>query len=185
MNRIVISGGPGAGKTTLIEALGKRGYAISEEVSRQLIRQQVQLQSNLVPWKNLEGFAQLALEAMIKDFKNNDAEVTFFDRGIPDIMAYLEVGGFSVSKDFSMAAQQYRYQTQVLMTPPWLEIYVNDEERWQSFQEAQELYKAIAKVYHSCGYQLLELPKCSVNERVTFVTSLTPGVLSREAFPSH
>ncbi|MDQ1090369.1 AAA family ATPase [Siphonobacter sp. SORGH_AS_1065] len=183
-HRIVISGGPGAGKTTLIDALQKQGYATSAEVSRRLIRQQVELQSDLVPWKNLEGFARLALEAMITDFENSPSELTFFDRGIPDIIAYLEVGGLPVSKDFLKAARRYRYHNQVVMTPPWLEIYVNDDERWQSFQEAQELYQAIASVYKTCGYELLELSKGPVNERVTFITSALTGLLSVEAFPA-
>ncbi len=184
MNRIVISGGPGGGKTSLIDALQKRGFAVSEEVSRQLIRQQVQLQSDLVPWKNLEGFAELALEAMISDFRVHDSEVTFFDRGIPDIVAYLEVGGRSVPPDFSRAARQYRYHTNVLLTPPWREIYVNDDERWQSFPEAEELYQALAKTYQQYGYQVRTLPKGSIQERITFVTAPATGLLSAEAFPS-
>lgn len=184
MNRIVISGGPGGGKTSLIEALRQRGFAVSEEVSRQLIRQQVQLQSDRVPWKNLPGFAELALEAMITNFEASASAVTFFDRGIPDILAYLEVGGHSVSPHFSKAAREYRYHSRVLLTPPWPEIYVNDDERWQSFPEAQELYRAIAKTYQQYGYECLTLPKVPIPERITFVTSPATGLLSVRTFPT-
>ncbi len=184
MNRIVISGGPGGGKTSLIEALGQRGFAVSEEVSRQLIRQQVQLQSDRVPWKDLEGFAELALEAMITHYETSDSAVTFFDRGIPDIIAYLEVGGRFVPPHFLKSARQYRYHPRVLLTPPWPEIYVNDDERWQSFQEAQEIYQAIAGTYESYGYDCLSLPKVPIPERITFVTSPATGLLSDQVFPS-
>jgi predicted ATPase len=39
-NYFVIIGGPGAGKTSLIAELGRRGYASVEEAGRAIIRQQ-------------------------------------------------------------------------------------------------------------------------------------------------
>ncbi len=92
----IISGGPGAGKTTLLGALRAAGFAGADEVSRQLIREQVALGSGRVPWLDLAGFAELALARMATD---HAAAVqrgggTFFDRGLPDIVAYLDVAGF-------------------------------------------------------------------------------------------
>jgi len=55
------------------------------------------------------------------------------------------------------------------MAPPWEAIYINDNERWQTFEEATELYNMLTKTYQSAGYTLIELPSCSVEERVDFV----------------
>ena len=50
MNPIIITGGPGAGKTTLINALADAGYPTFAESSRQLIEQQSQLEGGTLPW---------------------------------------------------------------------------------------------------------------------------------------
>ena len=171
MNAIVISGGPGSGKTTLLNALKMRGFNCSDEISRQLIQEQVSLNSDNLPWKNLSSFAELALERMIEEYKKSlkIEEPTFFDRAIPDIVAYLKVGKIEIQDHFNEAVKSYPYQANIFMAPPWEAIYVNDTERWQTFQEAIELYNMLTKTYQSAGYSLIELPICNVEERVDFV----------------
>lgn len=169
MSKIIISGGPGAGKSSLLEALREAGFPCIQEVSRELIRGQVAANSQCVPWKNLACFARLCLHQMIADFQNVvEDNLTFFDRGIPDIIAYLRLGGQPVDDFFLAAAENYRYATKVFIAPPWEDIYVNDEERWQTFSEARALYAAIKKVYTELGYQMIELPLAPVEQRVAF-----------------
>ena len=171
MAQFLISGGPGAGKSTLLAALQEQGYAGVEEASRVLIQEQVALGSGLVPWQNLAGFAELALTRMVAQYEQarQRGGVTFFDRGIPDIIAYLEVGGIPVAEMYHDAATQYRYHPAVLMAPPWPAIYVNDAERWQTFAEAEQLYRALSRTYQHLGYRLVELPLSAVTNRVQFV----------------
>ena len=38
---VVVSGGPGAGKTTLVDELKRRGFCCVPEVARQIIQEQV------------------------------------------------------------------------------------------------------------------------------------------------
>ncbi|UOQ68887.1 AAA family ATPase [Hymenobacter volaticus] len=173
MAQFLISGGPGAGKSTLLTALQEQGYTGVEEASRVLIQEQVAAGSGLVPWQNLAGFAELALTRMVDQYEQarQRGGATFFDRGIPDIIAYLEVGGIPVPKIYHNAAAQYRYHPAVLMAPPWPAIYVNDAERWQTFAEAAQLYQALYQTYQRLGYQLVELPLVPVMDRVQFVQS--------------
>ena len=171
MNAIVISGGPGSGKTTLLNALKTRGFNCSDEISRQLIQEQVSLNSENLPWKNLSSFAELALDRMIEEYQKSllVKEPTFFDRAIPDIVAYLKVGKVEVQNQYSEALKNYLYQRSVFMAPPWKAIYVNDTERWQTFEEATELYNILTNTYQSAGYTIIQLPICGVEERVDFV----------------
>ncbi len=171
----VLSGGPGAGKTTLLAALRHAGFAVAEEVSRRLIREQVALGSTLVPWLDLAGFAELALARMVAQHQRatHCGGTTFFDRGLPDLLAYLEVAGQPVPPAYYAAVAAHPYQPRVFMAPPWPEIYVNDAERWQTFDEAVAIYQALRRVYGRAGYTVLELPQTTVGARVAFVRAAT------------
>jgi len=171
MNAIVISGGPGAGKSTLLNVLKQRGYHCSDEVSRQLIQEQVLLNTENVPWKNLSAFADLVLERMIEEYnKSLHAEgMTFFDRAIPDIVAYLKAGKIEITDQYEQAIVKYPYHQNIFMAPPWETIYVNDSERWQTFAEATALYHMLTETYKSAGYTLIELPFCSAEKRADYV----------------
>ena len=177
MPQYLISGGPGAGKSTLLEALHQQGYACAGEVSRQLIREQVAAGSDLVPWQNLAGFAELALEQMVAQHQQarQRGGITFFDRGIPDIIAYLEVAGLPVPPAYLDAVAAYPYQSLVFMAPPWPEIYVNDAERWQTFAEAETLFHALRRTYQQLGFGVVDLPKTTVAARVAFVQAAVGG----------
>ncbi|AHJ95582.1 AAA family ATPase [Hymenobacter swuensis] len=170
----LLSGGPGAGKSTLLTALGHAGFAVAEEVSRQLIQEQVALGSRQVPWLDLAGFAELALARMVTQHRQATLRggVTFFDRGLPDLIAYLEVAGQSVPPAYYAAVAAHPYRPLVFLAPPWPEIYVNDAERWQTFDEATAIYRALHLVYQRVGYTVVELPRTSVAARVSFVRTV-------------
>ena len=171
MRKFIISGGPGAGKSTLLEALRDKGFYCSEEVSRRLIQEQVATGSRCLPWIDLNCFAELAVDRMIFEYEKvpADTDIAFFDRAIPDIIAYLRVGGLPVGASFYRAVQQYFYQSQVFIAPPWEAIYINDRERWQTFTEAVTLHQALVDTYQSLNFTVIELPPISVAERVEFV----------------
>ena len=164
IRRYILTGGPGSGKSTLIQALGTKGYVCMEEVSRRLIME------GLEPWADLPSFAEKVLQRMIDDYAAAAQErVVFFDRGIPDIIAYLKAGGLSVGKHFEDAMQQYRYDKKVFLLPPWRDIYVQEPARWQTFEESERLYEEIRRVYTTEGYQITEIPIGSVAERMNFI----------------
>ena len=174
MSLYVISGGPGAGKTTLLAALRRAGFRGVEEAARQLIQEQVALGSALVPWLNLGGFAELARARMVAQHAeaSQHAGPIFFDRGLPDLLAYLEVAGQPVAAATRGAVAAHPYRAPVFLAPPWPEIYVNDTERWQTFAEAEALYHALRRTYQALGYPVLDLPKAPVKERVAFMRAV-------------
>ncbi|EVU14813.1 AAA domain protein, partial [Vibrio parahaemolyticus V-223/04] len=108
MKPIVITGGPGAGKTTLLNALGKQGYATFAEASRSLIEQQSALDNGILPWTNLPEFAKLCLNLMSEQKREAlNTNVAFVDRAIPDIVAYLLVGGCHIDQAFLTESAGY------------------------------------------------------------------------------
>ncbi|EEI6243413.1 ATP-binding protein, partial [Salmonella enterica subsp. enterica] len=62
-SRIIITGGPGAGKTTLITALEKSGFHCQPESGRAVIKQQMDINGDVLPWRSPARFAE-AMQAM-------------------------------------------------------------------------------------------------------------------------
>ena len=167
----ILTGGPGSGKTTLIEALGHRGFATTAEAGRTIIREQLSASGSALPWSNRQLFAERMLDF---DMRNHMQArqckgPVFFDRGIPDVLGYLELCGLAVPPYAEDAARSYRYARRVFILPPWPEIFAPDAERRQSFDEAERTYRAMVAVYSRLGYELVEVPRAPVRERADFI----------------
>ena len=168
---IVITGGPGAGKTSLIEALAGIGHAVWPEAGRAIIRDQQAIGGRGLPWVDPALFAELMLSSDLRGHAEARAgrDNIFFDRGIPDIAGYLALCGLPIPDHVERAAQQLRYRRTVFIAPPWRAIFTQDTERKQDFAEAERTHAAMAEIYPRYGYTLVELPRASVAERVSFV----------------
>ena len=69
----------------------------------------------------------------------------FFDRGIPDTLAYARLIELDDREYIELAVDKYRYSEQVFILPPWESIYHTDKERKQSFDEAVDTYSVKAR----------------------------------------
>ena len=65
--------------------------------------------------------------------------------------------------------RSYPYNSKVFVAPPWPAIFAQDAERKQTPDEAEWTYRALVGTYADYGYELVELPRVSVAERVEFV----------------
>lgn len=168
---IIITGGPGTGKTSVIEKLSSLGYHCVMESGRGIIQKEVKRNGENLPWKNPRGFAQAMFEMAKRDYIEaiHHAPYTFFDRGLPDVMGYLRVCQLNVPRAIRHAAAHYRYHQRVFIMPPWPEIYRQDQERKQSISEAIATYHRMVDVYQELGYTLVELPRDTIQKRVDFL----------------
>ncbi|NTW68794.1 MAG: AAA family ATPase [Chlorobiaceae bacterium] len=94
-----------------------------------------------------------------------------FDRALPDIFGYLEEGGCAVPAEYTEAHARCCYERRVFILPPWPDIFVNDSECPQSFEHSFKLYHTLRLTYERLVYELCELPKNSVAERVNYLLS--------------
>jgi predicted ATPase len=170
-NFIIISGGPGGGKTTLIDALAMLGHGRTIEAGRFIIQAQAEIGGMGVHFGDQALFAELMLMHEIRSYEEAMAApgLVFCDRGVPELVGYLPMVGRPVPHHFKRAAELYRYNRTVFLTPPWREIFANDPERKQDWAEAVRTYEHCEAVYRAQGYEPVILPKASVRDRVRFV----------------
>ncbi len=142
----VVTGGPGAGKSTLIDALEMAGFARSTEAGRAIIKDQVAIGGRALPWDDRALFSELQLAWEMRSYRMAKSHTgpVFFDRGVPDIVGYLRVVGLPVPAHLYRAAEHFRYHRRVFIAPPWAEIFAHDSERRQTMDEAERTYEAMA-----------------------------------------
>ena len=171
----VITGGPGSGKSTLIEALGRRGFAHSIEAGRAIIQDQVAIDGPAQPGRDPLAFAELMLSWELRSYRAAAVQSghVFFDRGVPDMVGYFRLLGRPAPSHVTRAAERFRYNRRVFLAPPWPAIFTQDAERKQTPEEAVRTCEAMVGAYSSCGYELVTLPLASVDERVRFVLANT------------
>ncbi len=175
-NFFVITGGPGSGKSSVVEVLRERGYACSVEAGRGVIQDQILIDGHALPWKDRAQFAELMLVWEMRSYRIAQKSVgpVFFDRTIPDVLGYLRLSNLPIRLHMQQAVEIFRYHRKVFIAPPWQEIFQNDNERKQDFDEAVRTCEAMIETYKAQGYELIELPRSSVEERAHFVLQNLP-----------
>jgi predicted ATPase len=167
----VLTGGPGSGKSTLVDALERAGHSRSFEAGRGIIQNQVAIGGRALPWNDPTMFAELMLSWEMRSYRiaQDWTGPVFFDRGVPDVVAYLRLVGLPVPAYMQKAIQTFRYNPHVFIAPPWREIYEADRERKQTFDEAVRTYEALVATYSANDYELVEIPRAPIEQRMCFI----------------
>lgn len=164
---VVLTGCSGGGKSSLLAELGRRGYATYEEPGRQIVKEQLYIGGDALPWRDARQFLEFTISRSIHHLVSaaRTDRLSFFDRGIID-----QIGGFDpIPAHLAMAAQRLRYRRTVFFAPPWKEIFRNDAERRHSFDDAAAGCAAQRLTYERHGYEIVELPKCDIANRADFI----------------
>jgi predicted ATPase len=168
----VFTGGPGVGKSTTLAALQKKGFRTFPESARSLMRGANTGLHKAHPKKDLILFRDKVLEKDIEFYKKahlDPKKIAFFDRGILDILAFDAYRRTPHSKSIDRLSNELIYNKKVFFFPPWEEIFETDPEREESFEDSVVASKCVQDVYYKYHYELIEVPKGTVESRVTWI----------------
>jgi len=176
--RIVITGAPGTGKTSIIKKLENDDFFCYHEIIRNFTLEAKEnsdtniFDSNPLAFvKDPFEFNTKILNGRINQYlqsQQNNNRTIFFDRAIPDVLAYMDFFNQKYGSEFTGACRTYRYNN-VFLLPPWEDIYMSDNERFESFEEAKQIHYHLEKTYRAYSYPIKLVPFGSVEERVNFI----------------
>ena len=167
--KVVFTGAPSSGKTTLLNAVNHPEISCYHEVSRSFIAIE-QANGAQLPFKeNPLAFSEALFENRIHDyFKQSNTPIQIYDRGIHDVVAYLHELGDEVPCGMDADCANFSYD-KVFIFPPWKDIFKQDSQRTENFDESQKLHHALMETYSKYGMECIEVPRVSVTKRLTFI----------------
>jgi predicted ATPase len=158
---LIVTGTWGMGKTTLLEKLAGE-FHITPEPGLLAMAEDPTLQDN---WQR---FTEVLLTRAVTDHAALQPGVTLFDRGVPDCLAYARWFELDESP-FRAAGARHRYFDEVLVCPPCPDIYVNDDLRLATYDQAAAFNEVLTATYRDLDYRLVTLPNSGVEDRAGFV----------------
>lgn len=180
-NFFVLTGGPGAGKTTLIEHLRSQGELCVDETARAVIREQAASGGTALPWGDQQAYWRETSrrDVALYDGLAGETRAVFFDRGVVDDLAWARTADFAPDPDLVAQLEARACNVHVFTFPPWAEIYVQDAERKQDFAEAVRTYDRIVATLWRLDYRVVEVPKTTVAARADFLRGVIAQVSTK------
>ncbi len=160
MVKVVITGGPCSGKTTVVNSLRGMGFSTIPEVAGMLLKMGRRYPSHLEFHRDIVPL-QLEFESR---YPNN--KLVFLDRGLPDGFAYIWYEGNEPPEEVvSLSKNRYDRVFFFDRLP-----FKNEGFRLEkSDEEAELIHRLVYKAYKSLGYKIERIPVLPVEERVRFV----------------
>ncbi len=167
-NWYVITGGPGSGKTTMVNLLKERGYKTTIEHARHYLDTKMRDGKTVEEIrKNQSEFQLGVLEMQIEQEKEiSPDDVVFLDRAIPDALAYYRF----------LNLPQHPKLTEALHTASYKKVFildvlplVNDYARREDEAAQKKIHSLLIEVYQSLGFPIVHVPVLPIEQRVDFI----------------
>ena len=166
-NWYVITGGPSSGKTKIIDYLAFLGYSVIPEAARILIDLERSKSKTLKQIRDDEvKFQEKVLKMKIQvEKKIPPKKLTFFERGIPDSIPYLEIAG-GTKKPAITASKKRKYKGIFLLEQlPFEKDYARTEDE----KTAHKINKFLYQTYLNLGYQVIKIPVKPIDKRTGLI----------------
>ncbi|MGW5555790.1 AAA family ATPase [Micromonospora sp. NPDC003944] len=170
--RYVLTGAPGAGKTTTIEALHRRGHPTVREAATDLIAER-QAQGYAEPWHHNDFVDTVATLQHHRQIGTDAGQpVQFYDRSPLCTLALARhLGrpiGPALTAEVDRIMREHTYQRLVFLISP-LGFIRHTAARRISYADARAFARLHQEVYEEHGHHLVAIPAGPVRTRVALI----------------
>jgi predicted ATPase len=170
MKRYILTGTPGSGKTSIIQELKRKGYAVVEEAATDVIALE-QVNGDPEPWMQpdfIDKIVCLQKQRQINT-SNFPCELQFYDRSPICTYALSRYLGYPPSacllEEMRRIERENIYQKQVFFIEN-LGFCQPTEARKISFEASLIFERIHLEIYTSLGYDFIKIPPHSLPKRV-------------------
>lgn len=166
VKRIVVSGCAGAGKTSLVNEMARRGWQVCEDIRSRIARTE-QEGGNPPPTHDPERFARLCLAACIDELLQLGGGPVIHDGCLVDaVLAVRRYGSMRGGDEHVLGVM--RYADPVFVAPPWREVF-DRQDNDKTWDEAVAEYDDLCAAFAQAGYDTLTLPQLPLKERADWL----------------
>ncbi len=168
MKRTILTGAPGAGKTTILEVLRARGHAVVEEAATEIIARSA-LGGVADPWR-LSDFTDRICVLQVERREAKSAPLQFHDRSPVCTLALARFLPQLVSSRLAEEAAKARdlYDRRVFLIEP-LGFIVNTEARRISYEDTLKFEAVHIAAYEELGFELVRVPPGTPDQRADLI----------------
>lgn len=176
MTRFILTGTPGSGKTTILNALADQGYSAVAEAATDVIALEAEL-GNLEPWRRPDFIDKIIKMQRLRqaDASGYDGPLQFHDRSPVCTYALNTFLGFASSPmlldEMKRIERGGVFEKRVFFIEN-LGFVEPTEARKISFEEALVFEKVHRETYEAFGYECVSIAPAPVSERVQQILSL-------------
>ncbi len=165
LKKYVFAGAAHSGKTTMLNEMAKLGFQTVPEAARQIIEEQIAKGGTLLPWINRRGFELLYLERMLEAESRFSEGTVFFDRALPDSLAYHKI--YDACPECIEHVKNSHYDAVFILE--MIPGYNMDDVRQFDIEHEKRMQKAIEEAYSETGNRIIKVPAMSIEKRVELV----------------
>ena len=169
-SKIVITGGPGGGKTTIINSLKGMGYYCYDEISRELILKFKKKYNKNIFFENPLEFSNILWEKREEQYKNSmtqkEYDKVFFDRGLLDVTSYLEFIG---KRNLNLERKVINFMYDIIfLVKPTKKFYKKDFSRYEDFSQSIKIHNILERNYKN-HFKTINVPFEKLKDRLNFI----------------
>ena len=171
--RYILTGGPGAGKTSIINFLAKQGYYVVPEAATEIIEKDLK-KGVEVPWKADDYHIKMyqLISKRQTEVQNSIAPIVFFDRGHLDGLSYILLQKRTVYQcilDCIQFTIDTHYFNEKIFFINNLDFVIPAAARDEDLQESLLKASYLEKNYKILGYEIIHIFPGSIEERAQMI----------------
>jgi len=156
MRKIIISGGPCSGKTSLCQKLKEKGLCSFGEIATKMLKK-----GTPKDWKE---FNHNVFNKQI-ELEKKDKDIIFLDRSLVDSIVYMKYYNIDLPKDYKNKVKQANYEKVFFLEMLPKEHYI----RKLPYEKAKEICRLTEQIYKEFKISLVKVPYQDTEKRVKFI----------------